>query len=91
MSKSCSELQIPFEVVFSKSRKQEYVYIRNSFAYILINVYNLSQINTCEYLGWHRSNVSTACKTAKEDMKSKNNHFIETYNVCYNQLFKTIE
>lgn len=87
IKRCCKELNQPIGDVFSKSRKQEYVWVRNALAYILTNLYKIKQDNVAEYFGWTRSNVSTACKAATLDMKQSNPQFIQIYNTCYNCLF----
>lgn len=88
MANCCAALEMPIGVVLSKTRKMECVYIRNSFAFILTNVYGLKQDEACEYIGYDRSSISSSCKKVKEDFHTKNQSFINVYNVCYNELFK---
>ena len=88
MNNCCDELNVPISYALSKTRKMECVYIRNAFSFILTSVYGLKQDEACEYLGIDRSSISSSCKKVKEDFHTKNQSFINVYNVCYNELFK---
>jgi len=88
MNNCCNELNVSIGYALSKTRKMECVYIRNAFSFILTTVYGLKQDEACEYLGIDRSSISSSCKKVKEDFHTKNQSFIQVYNVCYNQLFK---
>ena len=87
IDKCCERFAFERSEVISKSRKQEYVFLRHIFAYFFTGTYKLNQYQSADLLGIDRSSISHSVKTVKVFMESRDEEFMKMYSDCWNVLY----